>query len=379
MQGESIGAAIGRTAVKALTALVVLGIGFFVIPFLLIATLAGLGAAAGGAGDGGDVNSASFRTTVAGESDADITLAMVPVSGVILTEDQGGGGGLFAVTNQTYGYTIKEVLADLAEDEDVDGIILDVNSPGGTVTGSKAIADGVAAYQEATGKPVVAFVSGLSASGGVYSMAGADEIYADHGTIIGSIGVIFGPFNYYDGVTAIDGGILGGGVTTENGISVEYITAGRSKDFGNPFRQITDEERSVLQEGVDDAYAEFVTHVSQGRDIPEADVEKDLGALIYGEQQAVENGLIDGIANRDATYELAAEAAGLGDGQTWRIERVESGTPSFFGSLASAGVDRLDPSEPTTATPAASTHPICLGSGGLLAYHGDPNLLCQAG
>ena len=65
---------------------------------------------------------------------------------------------------------------------------------------------------DATGKPVVAYVSGISASGGMYAMAGADEIYADHGTLIGSIGVIFGPFVTYNDVRAIDGGILGGGV-----------------------------------------------------------------------------------------------------------------------------------------------------------------------
>lgn len=376
VQRESTGAAIGRTAVKSLTALLVLGFGLFVLPILLFSVLAGIAAAAGGGGGASsDADSASFRTTVEGEYDADITLAMVPVTGVILTQDRGDGGGFFAVTNQTYGYTVKEVLADLAEDDDVDGIILEVDSPGGTVTGSKAIADGVAAYQEETGKPVVAFVSGFSASGGVYSMAGADEIYADHGTLIGSIGVIFGPFSYYDGVTAIDGGILGGGVTTENGVTVEYITAGRSKDFGNPYRPMTDEERSVLQEGVDDAYDEFVAHVAEGRDIPGAEIEKEMGALVFGEQQAVNNGLIDGIADRDATYELAAKAAGLEDGQTWRIERVESGPPSFFGSLASAGANRLDSTE--SSSDASTGAAACLGSGTLLAYHGDPSLLCK--
>ena len=377
VQRESAGAAIGRTAVKALTAVVVLSVGLFVIPLLLFATLAALGSAFSGGGGAANASSADFRTVVAGEANADVTLAMVPITGVILTEDTGSGGGLFAVTNQTFGYTVRDTLADLAEDDSVDGIILQVNSPGGTVTGSKAIADGVAAYQEETGKPVVAFVSGISASGGVYSMAGADEIYADHGTIIGSIGVIFGPFQQFDGVTAIDNGILGGGVTTENGITVEFLTAGRNKDFGNPFRPITDEERSVLQEGLDDAYDDFVAVVSEGRGLSESEIVDGMGANIFGELQAMNNGLIDGIADRDTTYQMAAEAAGLEDGQTWGVERVSSGPPSLFGSLASAGAERLSGDEPTAST--VPTPLNCLGTGSILAYHGDPTLLCQNG
>ncbi len=367
---ETIGSAIGRTAVKALTALVILGGGLLLIPFLLIALIAGIGGAAGlGAPP-------APRTFVAGESDADINLVAVPVSGLILGEDRGAGGGLFAPIDITYGYTIQEKLDELADDDAVDGIVLEIDSPGGTIFGSKAIADGVAAYKSETGKPVVAFVSGLSASGGVYAMAGADEIYADTGTLIGSIGVIFGPFTRYNDVTAIDGGLLSGGVTTENGIEVEYLTAGRSKDLGNPYRSLTDEERAVLQEGLDDAYADFVSHVSEGRDIPEAEIEKELGALIFGEQQALANGLIDGISSRDESYRRAAVAAGLDGDQTWRVERIETAGPGLLGLFAA----RLaGDGEDTDVRRASATEPICLGSGTILAYHGDPALLCASG
>ncbi|MGI9594700.1 MAG: S49 family peptidase [Acidimicrobiales bacterium] len=369
---ETVGSAIGRTAVKAITALVIIGGGLFAIPFLFFLTMAALiGATGVGAGD--PPTATSF---VAGDRNADVNLVAVPVAGLILGEDRGGGGGLFAPVDITYGYTIKEELARLAEDDSVDGVILEVNSPGGTIFGSNAIAEGVEAYRETSGKPIVAYVSGISASGGVYSMAGADKIYADYGTLVGSIGVIFGPFTTYDGVTAIDGGILGGGVTTENGIEVEFLTAGRSKDFGNPYRAMTDEERAVLQQGLDDAYADFVGHVSKGRDIPVSTIEDDLGALIFGEQQAVANGLIDGVANRDDSYRMAAEAAGLEEGQTWRVERLETGSPGLLGLLANGVSERVAGDDDAAAI---RIDPLCLGTGTVLAFHGDPNLLCSLG
>jgi protease-4 len=376
---ESTGAAIGRTAIKAITALVVFGVGLFVIPFLFVAALAGLGAAIGGSAAETDA-SATPRTLVAGERDADLNLVAVPLTGLILGEDRNGaGGGLFAPLDLTFGYTVKEELLALAEDDSVDGVILEVDSPGGTIFGSKAVADGIEEYRAISGKPIVAYVSGISASGGVYAMAGADTIYADHGTLIGSIGVIFGPFTTYDGVTAIDGGILGGGVTTEGGIDVEYLTAGRSKDFGNPYRPMTEEERRVLQVGLDDAYAEFVGHVSKGRDIPASTIENELGALIFGETQAVENGLIDVIANRDETYRLAAEEAGLADGETWKVERLDPTGSGFFSLFAGpvGGPDAAEQRAERQARWNDAVRPLCVGSAGMLAYHGDPGVLCR--
>ncbi|MEM7326960.1 MAG: S49 family peptidase, partial [Actinomycetota bacterium] len=373
---ETIGSAIATTAIKALTAVVVFGGVLLLIPFLFIALIAAFAGSAGG-----DLDDAGrTRTLIAGESNADITLVAVPVEGVILGEDR-GGGGLFAPTDLTYGYTIQEDLAELAEDDSVDGIILEVNSPGGTIFGSKAIADGVAAYQDATGKPVVAYVSGISASGGVYAMAGADRIYADHGTLIGSIGVIFGPFVTYNDVRAIDGGILGGGVTTEGGIEFEFLTAGRSKDFGNPYRPFTDEERAVLQVGLDDAYDEFVAHVAKGRGLTEGEIVDGLGALIFGEQQAVSNGLIDGISNRNDSYEQAAVAAGMTDEQTFKVERLDSGGDDFFSLLGGRLTGTDEPSDGATGAGANPllTSPLCLGSGAIMAYHGDPTLLCLPG
>jgi protease-4 len=365
---ESTGAAIGRTAIKALTFLIIV-FGLPVIGlFFMIFALAGLGAAAGNAtveDDGG-----IYRDYLAGERSGSVRLVAVPVIGGIMGEDRGGGGFLSAATGVTYGYSVKETLLELAEDDSVDGVLLELDSPGGTVFGSKAIADGVAEYRARTGKPVLAFVSGISASGGMYAMAGADEIVADHGTLIGSIGVIFGPFVNYDGITAVEGAFFTGGVTADS-IEYEYLTAGRSKDLGSPYRELTPEERKILEEGLDDAYDGFVDHVAEGRDLSASEITSDLGALIFGEQQARTRGLIDTIANRDEAHQRLAELAGA-EGDDWRLDRASSGPAGFFDLLFSSAAEATSGSE----VPEANLPSMCTGSAALLAYHGNPADLC---
>ena len=363
---ESTGAVIGKTAIMSVTALIIL-LGLPILLFFaLIAGLAGLGAAT--AADS-DEASSLFTEYVAGERSADTRLVAVPIIGPILGEDRGGGGFLSAATGVTYGYSVKEKLLELAEDDDVDGVLLELDTPGGTVLGSKAIADGVAEYQAITGNPVVAYVGGFSASGGVYAMAGADEIVADHGSLIGSIGVIFGPFVRYNDITAVDNGILFGGVETSGGIEFEFLTAGRSKDLGSPYRDMTAEERKTLEEGIDDAYDEFVAHVADGRDLTETQIKNDLGALIFGEQQALGNGLVDTIGPREDAYERLAELAGA-DGADWRLDRSLPREPSFFDLLAGAAAEQ---GEPVSQVNLPS---VCTGTATLLAYHGDPTGIC---
>ncbi|MFP5370591.1 MAG: S49 family peptidase, partial [Actinomycetes bacterium] len=227
-----LGATLGAGVVMAVIALG--------MTLLLVLALAGL------ATGGGDSAAMEPPTeTVWGEPDASARLIAVPVTGVIL----GGEGDGVTFGGATYGYDVAETIDGL-ESEDADGLILELNTPGGTIYGSRAIADAVERYQKRTGKQVMAHVQGISASGGMYAMAGADQIVADHGSLVGSIGVIMGPFQRYREVTGIPGSLLDPGVTTEGGITEEYLTRGRGKDFGNPYRDMTAEERAVIGAGL---------------------------------------------------------------------------------------------------------------------------------
>ncbi len=365
---ESIGRAIGKTVAKTLAAITTLAIGFLALIVLMVGVVASV------SGTTSDTSGLA-RDFVAGDEGNVRTLLAIPVTGVILGENDNSGGLFASFIAATYGYDVKAELEEAAKDPDIKGIVLEMDTPGGTIFGSRVIADAVTAYQADTGRPVVAFVRGLSASGGMYAMAGADLIMADHGTLIGSIGVIFGPFSHYQDVVAINGGLLGQGVETTGGITQEYITAGRSKDLGNPFRAFTAEERQVLQTGVDNNYGQFVAHVAKGRELSEEDVRGDLGALIYDEMSALTNGLIDDVGNRDQAYAKAAEMAGLATGN-YQVARVDRSAGGLFGlgaaarALTDAEPD-LSPadttSDPTTGVP---RHPLCANGPTMLAWFG---------
>ncbi len=261
--------------------------------------------------------SASEYEYVRGDESSNNKILKVDISGVIWNtrgDLEDSFEGLFGDLG-TYGYEVKEMLMEASKDESVLGVVLEVNSPGGTVTGSKAIADGVEYFKQKTGKPVLGFGSGLVASGAYWSIIAADEVVVDYGSLVGSVGVIGGQFPVYNGVTELGGGLLGGSVTTEGGIDVVTITSGEGKDFGNPFRQPTNKELSIAQESSDLIYERFVDYVSVRRGIENVSVRNEVGAYAYGEEQALNLGLIDRVGSREEAYRLMAEKLGIEDYQ----------------------------------------------------------------
>ncbi len=357
---------IWRTGVKAVVAAgcfgVTLGFAFF-LPVIILAVI--IAAVSDSGGNGEDV--------VYGEADAPGKLLSIPVTGVILGEEL-EPSGFFGLPGVVYGYEVREKLRKAAEDKDVAGVILEFETPGGTIFGARAIAAGIEEYRSKTGKPVVAFVAGLSASGGMYAMAPADLIVADYGSLVGSIGVTMGAVEYWDGIFATEGGIFGGGVTTRNGIIFQPITAGRSKDVGAPYRPLTEQEKAELQRGVDNEYAEFVRFVAAKREIPEATIRDRIGAMVYDNRTAEELGLIDGTADRPEAYARAAALAGLEAGK-FRVVRESGGVSFWSGVLGRLGLRRDDRSPAAAAGPTR----ICFPAHAILAYYGDPVALCARG
>lgn len=282
--------------------------GFLFLVFLGM----GIGLATSGS-EIGDYNTQPSLEFVAGEHDANHKIVAIPIEGIILGEslDSDGFFDFISDIGITYGYDVKELLLALAQDKSIDGIILEVHSPGGTLFGTQAIIDGVNEFKRATGKPVYAYIGSVGASGGYWVASSGDKIVADAGTTIGSIGVIMGPFKYYDQVMSESGGIFGTSVDTQNGITTEYITAGNHKDLGNPYREMTDEERQVLQRGTDLAYQTFVEFVAESRDMTNQKVIDQIGALAYSEHQAKELGLIDELGSREGAYLLLARDLGI--------------------------------------------------------------------
>lgn len=331
---------------------------------LVIVVLAAM--SAGAASDPSNASKFAERTVEYGADDAEKTFLAINVSGVILGERSGISelGSLFE-DGLTYGYEVKEHLMEAAEDEDISGVLLVIDSPGGTIFGSQAIADGVAYYREKTNKPIFTYVSGMAASGGYWTAVSTDHIIADHGTAVGSIGVIFGPFKYYDTVISEDGGAFVGGVVTQGGIETTYVTAGKSKDLGNPSRRVTPEELEKLQLSVNDSYSDFVKMVSLHRSISDATIRDEIGAMIYGENQALKLKLIDEVGNKHDAFKALAAKAGVEEGK-YKIVR-ELPANDFMSALFGATFKSKTPE---------TTSPLCTMNSQILAFHGSVATLC---
>lgn len=291
-------------------------------------------------------------------------LLSIKVTGMIVGSDDDSAAGYGS--GYTSGYTVKDKLLAAAEDDTISGVILEVNSPGGTIYGARAIADGVTTYQEKSGKPVYTYVEGQAASGGYWAAAATDKIIADYGSDVGSIGIIMGPFQYYDKLLAEDGGLLSGGVITQNGIENTYISAGTSKDAGSPYRRLTPQELNILQTSVNNEYDGFVSYVSKHRDIPEATIRSTIGAMAYDNKTALAYKLIDHTGSRDAAYAALAKAAGVED--DYQVIREDE--PFSFWDVAMSAVT-IKPRKQ------AAKPDLCSLTRASLAYHGDASLLCK--
>ena len=291
-------------------------ISFFVIIFLFslffIALGTGVGISTSSFSNLQDVEQAEYNY-VSGDDDSENKLLTVAVNGIILgsspEEDFGFGLSDFL----TYGYDIVDTLEEAAEDGNIKGIFMPFRTPGGTIFGSQAIYRAIQKYREDTGNPVVVYIEGISASGGVMAMVAANSIYADYGSLIGSIGVLGPSLTYFNKPIATDGGLFGGGIVTQGGIEQTAITAGRGKDLGNPFRKPSDEEIANLKAGVNNEYENFVSHVAKNRNMEPEMIRNEMGAQIFDNKTAQAYGLIDGTQYRSEAIRSLAALAKLGD------------------------------------------------------------------
>lgn len=343
---------------------VALGVGVVLMALSLVSTLALVVLTRAAA----STTSQPATAHVWGPANASNTVLALNISGAILGA---GGGNIFSVG--TYGYEIADQIDALGAD-DYAGVVLLMDTPGGSIYGSRAIADSVIRYQERTGKKVVAFVQSMSASGGMYSMASADHIIADHGTFIGSIGVIFGPFSRYKQVTGLTGNLLESGVETAGGIEQTYLTRGTGKDFGNPFRDMTAEELAVYTAGMDREYEQFVDFVSEHRGIAAETIKDDLGAFMFDPLTAVDKGLVDEVAGHNDAFKSAATQFGVDPEDT---KLVSPAMPSTLSQLLGAQARVPGHNLPlSVGSGVQATDQICVGAPTVLAFAGDFQAVC---
>lgn len=348
-----------------------IGCSILLIPILCFVSLIILGITGLSSGDTTIASNKFNYTHISGNKDADAKLLTIPVNGLIMNQE-GGSNNLSSLleSGMTYGYEVKDQLMRAAENSNIKGVILEINSPGGTVTGSEAIADGIAYYKQETDNPVIAFISGLGASGAYWAATPADEITVDVGSTLGSIGVVNGVVPYYDKPVA-ESEFLGKSVVTEEGIEYTYISAGEGKDMGNPYRRLTAQEKQVLQTSANNAYQKFVEKVTTNRDISKQKLQDTIGAYTYGVKQALDLKLVDKELNREESYQRLADLAEVNE---YQLIKEEEEIPGFLGSLLGA--------ETLTAFLDGSTAKVKQGfscdiSAQPLAIHGNPLQICK--
>jgi protease-4 len=191
---------------------------------------------------------------------------------------------------------IIEQLHDFRDNDSVKAIVLRIDSPGGGVGPSQEVHDEVKIVDKV--KPVVVSMGSVAASGGYYIAAPAREIVANPGTITGSIGVIMEFTNFRELLDKI-------------GLNSVVVKSGEYKDIGSPTREMTDTEREILQNLIDDVHSQFVASVAEGRKLDEAVVSSIADGRIFSGRRAMDMGLVDMMGNLEVAVKRAAELAGV--------------------------------------------------------------------
>ena len=226
--------------------------------------------------DFADTSTSTYSETVIEEGSGKEKIAVVSLDGVI---QDTGGVSTFLSDGYNHQFFMNQ-LAGIYEDSSVKGIVLKVNTPGGGVVESADIYDAIREIQTDREIPVYVSMGGMAASGGYYVAAPADKIFVNRETITGSIGVIMESMNYAK-------------LAEKYGIEFNTIKTGPYKDIMSGSREMTDEERDMLQEMINDSYERFVEIIVDGRNMTEAEVKKVADGRILNGRQAIEAGLAD--------------------------------------------------------------------------------------
>lgn len=220
-------------------------------------------------------------------------IAVIYVEGMII-----GGRGQTSLLSEAGGTdNIIRQIHEARDDKSVRAVVLRINSPGGSVPATQEVGEEITKLRN-SGKIVVASMGDMAASGGYWLAAVCDKIYANHGTLTGSIGVYMPYSNWEELYKKI-------------GVRQEKIKSGVHKDILSPERQITPEERAIIQAMVDEMYNQFVTTVAEGRKMDPAKVRQLADGRIYTGNQAQQLGLVDTLGNMYDAIEEAARMAGI--------------------------------------------------------------------
>ncbi len=251
----------------------------------------------------------------------DTTVVRIPVCGLITrSADSGLFGDRFDPVSQ-----VLACIQDATKDDEVMAIILEVDSPGGEVTASDVVYKALLDFKKAQqGRKVVALFGDVAASGAYYIAMAADYIIVHPTTITGSIGVLISTMNFK-------------GLGDKVGIQDVTIKSGANKDLLNPLREVSPEDRAIMQGVVDDVYARFVKLVAGGRRLQESQVRELADGRILTANQALDAKLVDAVGYWDDAVNKTAELVGEKQVKIFKYEQHTS----LFDLLRMSARERL--------------------------------------
>jgi protease IV len=194
--------------------------------------------------------------------------------------------------------TVVQELKKFGDDDSIKAIVIHVNSPGGGVAASEEIYREVKRIRDEKKKRIVSSISTVGASGAYYVSSATNKIYADNGSVVGSIGVISEWVNYGD-------------LMKWAKLKPEVLTVGEFKDTGDPSRDMTPAERAYLQSLIDNMYGQFVQAVADGRHAKVDDIKAIANGKVWTGQQALSMHMIDQVADFEAAVDDTAKSVGI--------------------------------------------------------------------
>src|SRR6202140_2882006 len=247
---------------------IVIGGGAFFLFVLAVFTLVYLSLHAGG-------DNASLRSSFGDK------IGVVELEGVILDPS-----------------TVVQQVKKFGDDDSIKAIIIHVNSPGGGVAASEEIYREVKRVRDEKKKHIVASIETVGASGAYYVSSATNRIYADNGSVVGSIGVIAEGVNYGD-------------LMRWAKLKPEVLKVGALKDTGDPSRDMTPAERAYLQSLIDNMYGQFVQAVADGRHAKTDDIKAIADGRVWTGQEALPMHLIDQIGDFQTAVDETAKSVGI--------------------------------------------------------------------
>lgn len=284
------------------------------------------------------------ESDVLGFSGGGNKIALITLEGVISSEVSSDFLG-----DMNTAESVKKALYKASKDSSVKGVLLRIDSPGGTVGMSQEIYGLIMNLRKK--KPVVVSMADVAASGGYYIASAADRIFAESGTLTGSIGVIMNSFNAQELLNQ------------KLGVKVNVIKSGKFKDIASPYRAISPDERTLLQNIINSTYQQFVNAIIQGR-VKREDkynvnksvltaeaVRKYSDGRIFTGEQAKKLGFIDQLGSSyDAQAAVIKMAKTKFKGLKGDIPVVQYNTPTGLGGFLFGTAEAIMPKKDLTST-----------------------------